>query len=56
MAKSYEITFVNGIKVIQRLTQVQLYDIIRKYKVRGYKLIWKFFQKVLDKSSFIVYT
>lgn len=39
MAKSYEITFVNGIKVIQRLTQVQLYDIIRKYKVRGYKLI-----------------
>lgn len=39
MSRYYEITFVTGLTVIQTLTQIQLYDLIRKYKIRGYKLI-----------------
>ena len=39
MIKNYEITFVTGLKMVQTLTQNQLHDLIRKYKVRGYKLV-----------------
>ena len=39
MIKYYEITFVTGFKIVQTLTQNQLHDLIRKYKIRGYKLV-----------------
>ena len=39
MIKYYEITFVTGFKIVQALTQNQLRNLIRKYKVRGYKLV-----------------
>ena len=39
MIKDYEITFVTGFKMVRTLTQNQLRDLIRKYKVRGYKLV-----------------
>ena len=39
MIKNYEITFVTGLKMVQTLTQNQLHDLIRKYKIRGYKLV-----------------
>ena len=39
MIKDYEITFVTGLKMVQTLTQNQLRNLIRKYKVRGYKLV-----------------
>lgn len=39
MIKDYEIIFVTGFKIVQTLTQNQLHDLIRKYKIRGYKLI-----------------
>ena len=39
MIKDYEITFVTGFKIVQALTQNQLRNLIRKYKVRGYKLV-----------------
>ena len=39
MVKDYEITVVTGFKMVRALTQNQLRDLIRKYKVRGYKLV-----------------
>ena len=39
MIKDYEITFVTGFKMVQTLTQNQLHNLIRKYKIRGYKLV-----------------
>ena len=39
MIKDYEITFVTGFKMVQTLTQNQLRNLIRRYKVRGYKLV-----------------
>ena len=33
MIKDYEITFVTGFKMVRALTQNQLRDLIRKYKV-----------------------
>ena len=39
MIKDYEIIFVTGFKMVQTLTQNQLRNLIKKYKVRGYKLV-----------------
>ena len=39
MIKDYEIIFVTGFKMVQTLTQNQLRNLIKKYKVRGYRLV-----------------
>lgn len=37
--KNYEITFVSGLALVLALTQLELSAMIKKYKIRGYKLV-----------------